>query len=450
MEVIKIDEILNVTQGTLIQGDKNLSINRISTDSRKIEKGDLFIALKGNRFDGHDFIDEVIKKGASGILISKDIVTSYQLPVTSIRVKDTLIALGKIAAYYRQKFNIPISAITGSNGKTTTKEMAWCLLSQKFNTLKCHGSFNNAVGVPLTLLELNNTTQAAVIELGMNQPGEIEYLTNIAKPQIALITNIGESHIGYLKSRENIAKEKLQILQFAKIAILNYDDEYLNKAKFDGKIITFGLHNFADITAQNLYQDIDGIKFNLKIAGKEYNLKIPILGLHNVYNILGAIAIAYALGVNFEEIQEALKKLKTPYGRMELISAKGIKIINDTYNANPTSLKAAIKTLNQIHTHGRKILVMGDMLELGNFSKSFHTAIAKEIIANKIDILFTVGDYASYTLDEACKEGVEVYKCNSNDEIVAKLKKIINKDDIILVKGSRRMKLEEVVEGIIG
>ncbi|MEW6097311.1 MAG: UDP-N-acetylmuramoyl-tripeptide--D-alanyl-D-alanine ligase [bacterium] len=453
MEPIKIDEILQAIEGELLQGDKDKWIAKISTDSRQITQGDLFIALKGDRFDGHDFVEEVIKKEAGALVISKDIqpVTSYQLPITIIKVRDTLIALGKIAAYYRQKFEIPIVAITGSNGKTTTKEMAWQLISQKLNTLKCKGSFNNAIGLPLTLLELKNTTQSAVVEIGMNQVGEIKYLATIAKPTVALITNIGESHIGYLKTKENIANEKAQILDAVKdkgIAILNLDDDYSNRMKFKGRLITYGIRNSADINAQDIHQDINGIKFTLILANNHYKLAIPILGLHNVYNVLGATAIAYALGLNFDEIKDAYKDFKTPYGRMELRSHGKIKIINDAYNANPTSMKAAVQTLNQIHTKGRKILVMGDMLELGELSESFHRAIAKEIVTNGVDVLFTIGENASLTSDEAHKVGLEVYKCDSNEEIVSKLKSMLKAGDSVLVKGSRRMKLEEVVEAL--
>jgi len=451
MEPIKIDEIVQAIQGKLLQGDKDKWISRISTDSRQIRQGDLFIALKGERFDGHDFIEEVIKKEAGALVISKNIplIINYQLPIPIIKVKDTLIALGNIAAYYRQKFNIPIIAITGSNGKTTTKEMAWQLLSQKFNTIKCKGSFNNAIGLPLTLLELKNTTQAAVVEIGMNHVGEIKYLAEIAKPTIALITNVGESHIGYLKTRENIAKEKAQILDAVKdkgIAILNCDDEYLNRMKFKGKLITYGIHNSADINAQDIYQDIDGIRFTLIWANNKHKLTIPILGLHNVYNVLAATAIAYAVGLDFEEIKDAYREFKTPNSRMELSLYGKIKIINDAYNANPTSMKAALQTLNQIHTYGRKILVMGDMLELGDLSESFHRAIVKEIVASGVNILFTIGENASLSSDEAHKVGLEVYKCSSNDEIISKLKSMLKGEDVVLVKGSRKMRLEQVVK----
>lgn len=475
MEIIKISEILQSTEGELICGDKDKWITKISTDSRQIAQGDLFIALKGDRFDGHDFIEEVIKKGAGALIISKNIpsITDYRLSVTVIKVNDTLIALGKIAADYRQKFEIPIIAITGSNGKTTTKEMAWRLLSQKFNTLKSTSSFNNAIGLPLTLLELKNTIQSAVVEIGMNQPGEIKCLTQITKPTVALITNIGESHIGHLKTLENIAREKAQILEAVKdkgIAILNRDDDYSNRIKFKGKLITYGIRNLADINAQDLQQDINGIKFTLKISStlrkpqlvedispnkfghpmnNNYKVTIPILGLHNVYNVLGATAIAYAVGLKFEEIKDAYQDFKTLYGRMELSSYGKIKIINDAYNANPTSMKAALETLNRIHTEGRKILVMGDMLELGNLSDFFHRTIAKEIITNGVNVLFTTGKSAALSADEAHKVGLEVYKCGSNDEIISKLKSILRAKDVVLVKGSRRMKLEEVVEGII-
>lgn len=446
MEPIKVSEILQSTEGELLKGDRDKWVSGISTDSRQINKGDLFIALKGDKFDGHNFIEEVIKKGGCGVIISQEVKSI--LPDITIKVKDTLVALGKLAAYYRQKFKIPIVGITGSNGKTTTKEMTATLLAQKFNVIKSKSSFNNAIGLPLTLLDLKNTTQVAVVEIGMNQQGEIKYLTEIAKPTIAIITNIGEAHIGYLKTRENIAKEKSQILEPAQIAILNRDDDYLNKIKFKGKLITYGIHNSADIRAQDIFQDINGLNLTLNLPDDNYKLTLPILGLHNVYNILAATAAAYALGLNFDEIKDGYQHFKMPYGRMELSSYGKIKIINDTYNANPTSMKAALETLNQIHTTGRKILVMGDMLELGELSESFHLSITKEIVTNGVTLLFTIGEYASLTADEACKAGLEVYKCDSNDEIISKLKSMLKEGDIILVKGSRKMRLEEVVEGI--
>lgn len=446
MEPIKIDEILQTTKGDLVCGNINQWIIKISTDSRQTTEGDLFIAIKGERFDGHNFIDEVIKKGACGIIISQDI--KPDLSVTTIKVKDTLIALGKIAAAYRQKFNIPIIAVTGSNGKTTTKEMIGHLLSQKFNTLRSRSSFNNAIGLPMTLLELNNTTQSAVVEIGMNQIGEIKNLAQIAMPTMAIITNIGESHIGYLKTKENIAREKTQLLEVLPkegIAILNNDDEYLSNIKFNGKLITYGIRRKSDMTAQNLYQDTNGIRFTIN---NTYELKIPILGLQNVYNALGAVVVACELGLNFDQIKDAFLDFKAPYGRMELSSYRDVKIINDAYNANPSSVKVALETLSQIPAKGRKILVMGDMLELGELSERFHRAIAKEIISHGVNILVTIGENAGWTAAESLKQGIEVYRCDSNDEIISKLKGMIKEGDVVLVKGSRRMKLEEVVEGL--
>ncbi|MFH1562403.1 MAG: UDP-N-acetylmuramoyl-tripeptide--D-alanyl-D-alanine ligase [Nitrospirota bacterium] len=462
MEPLRVNEILEATGGELLQGDKDTRICGISTDSRKIARGDLFIALKGDRFDGHNFIDEVINQGASGILISKFEIrnSKFEIPIPIIKVKDTLIALGKIAVDYRQKFRIPIIAITGSNGKTTTKEMAWTLLSKKFNTLKSKGSFNNAIGLPLTLLELNNTTQAAVVEMGMNQVGEIKYLAQIAKPTIGLITNIGESHLGHLNSRANIAGEKAQLLEaVAKngIGILNSDDYYSNRIKFKGKKITFGIRHQADITASDITQDINGIKFKIYKSYKtyrsyrtykSYSVTVPILGLHNVYNVLGATAIALAAGIDWKLIKDAYQELKTPYGRMELHSCGNVKVINDAYNANPTSMKAALETLDQIQTNGRKIFVMGDMLELGDFTKSFHQSVVKKAIETGVNILFTLGEDAGRAAKDAGSQGIKVYQCETNEEIITKLKKILVPQDIILIKGSRRMKLEEVVEGL--
>ncbi|MDI6736256.1 MAG: UDP-N-acetylmuramoyl-tripeptide--D-alanyl-D-alanine ligase [bacterium] len=453
MEPLKIDEILLSTGGELLAGDKAQWICGISTDSRQIAQGQMFIALKGDKFDGHDFIDEVIKKGVSALIISSNFqfpISNFQFPISIIKVKNTLIALGKIAADYRQKFQIPIVAITGSNGKTTTKEMAGTLLSKKFNTLKSKSSFNNAIGLPLTLLELNNTTQAAVVEIGMNHVGEIKYLAQIAKPTIALITNVGESHLEYLNSRANIAKEKAQLLEAMDgIAILNRDDYYSNRIKFKGKKITFGIHHQADITASDITQDINGISFKMNYRTyKTYSVTMPILGLHNVYNVLGATAIACAASVEWELIKDAYQELKTPYGRMGLHSYGDVRIINDAYNANPTSMKAALETLKQIQTRGRKIFVMGDMLELRHFTKSFHQTVVKKAIESGVNILFTIGKESARAAKDAGQQGVTVYQCETNEEIITKLKKILAPQDIILIKGSRRMRLEEVVEGL--
>ncbi len=465
MEPLKIDEILLSTGGELLQGDKDKWICGISTDSRQpIIQGQMFIALKGDKFDGHDFIEEVIKKGVSALIISSNFqfpISNFQSPISIIKVKNTLIALGKIAADYRQKFQIPIVAITGSNGKTTTKEMAAILLAKKFNTLKSRSSFNNAIGLPLTLLELNNTTQAAVVEIGMNQVGEIKYLAQIAKPTIGLITNIGESHLGYLHSRANIAQEKAQLLEAMDgIAILNRDDYYSNRIKFKGQKITFGIRHRADITAEDVTQNANGINFKIYRtyrtyrsyksykSYKSYSVTVPILGLHNVYNVLGATAIACAAGIEWELIKDAYQELKTPYGRMGLHFYGDVRVINDAYNANPTSMKAALETLSQIQTRGRKIFVMGDMLELGDFSKSFHRTVVKKAIETGVNILFTIGKEAARAAKDAGKQGVTVYQCETNEEIITRLKKILAAQDIILIKGSRKMKLEEVVEGL--
>lgn len=430
-------ELLRATGGKLIRGDINKTHKNISINSRTLSPGDVFIAIKGWKFDGHDFIREAIKNGASCIIISRSQILDPRpcLPagrsqhgINIIYVKDTLKALQNIAAYHRNKFNIPIIGITGSSGKTTTKDMLASILSQELKTLKNEQNFNNEVGVPLTLLKLNKSHQVAVIEMAMQGLGELKLLAKIVKPSIVIITNIGEAHLGHLKTKRNIAKAKSEISTYLKkkdMAILPADDRHLNflrkKIPNGAQISLFG------------EKDIEKYKSILKY--------IPLPGQHNVLNALAAIAAAKALRIKDSSIIKGLEKFKPSSKRMDIIKTKNkITIINDTYNANPSSMKAALSTL-AAYPGGRKIAVLGDMLELGQKSKFFHNAIGNYAKEMGIDVLISVGK-----LSRDIKADFH-YKTTA--QAAKKLMAIAKPGDTMLVKGSRGMHMEKIVESYL-
>jgi len=380
----------------------------VSIDTRTIQSGELFIPIKGEKFDGRKFIPLALKKGA-----------------LVLEVKDGLKALHQLAAYHRSKFKIPVIGVTGSVGKTTTKDMIASILSQEFPTLKNEENFNNEIGAPLTLLRLNKKHKAAVIEMAMQRLGEIHLLAEIVRPSIAVVTNIGEAHLEFLKTRKNIATAKAEIFNFLKQenwAVINQDDEYFEhlKSRVGGRgsrVVTFGIIEKATVTPK----DLEGVK-------------LPLPGEHNIYNALAAIAVARILKVKNKSIRQGLEKFYPSSKRMEVINrADGVKIINDTYNASPQSMAAMLKTLASIE--GRKIAVLGDMLELGKAAKSAHRriiALARKLKINKI-----------YTFGRLWPRAAKNKKT-----LIKMLKKIIRPHDIILVKGSRGMKMEEVVEAL--
>ncbi|MCX5750891.1 MAG: UDP-N-acetylmuramoyl-tripeptide--D-alanyl-D-alanine ligase [Candidatus Saganbacteria bacterium] len=426
-----LEEILKATKGTPVHQCTSTPVFKgISTDTRTIRPGDLFIALVGEKFDGHGFVAEAIKKGAAGAIISKsEILNSKQIQnskVQIIKVKYTLKALQQLAKYHRNRFKIPVIGITGSSGKTTTKDMLASILSEAYPTLKNEENFNNEIGVPLTLLKLNKKHKAAVIEMAMQGHGEIAELVNIAHPTIAIVTNIGEAHLLQLKTQKNIAKAKAEILQGAKYAVLNADDEYFNFLKTYGlrvtshrlRIITFRINRKADVSLKNLK-----------------GIKLPVPGKHNIYNALAAIAVAKILGLTKKQIKNGLEKFKPSSKRSQIIDLpNGIRIINDCYNANPSSMKAALELLGE--QRGRKIAVLGEMLELGKAAKPAHNKILALTKKLKIDAVLTFGKgwKSSYPTKE---------------KLTKKLKSMVTAGDTILIKGSRGTKMEEVVDQLI-
>ncbi len=466
MKPIKTEEILKATKGILINGKQDSLINNISTDTRKIVKGALFIPLKGEIYDGHSYIKEAFKAGAGGCLTENEINFNYDdyKYVSIIKVKNTLKALQDIAYYYREKFKIPYIAITGSVGKTTTKDMIAHLLSQKYTILKTPGNYNNEIGLPLTLLGLNQKHQMAVMELGMSGFNEIKKLVKIVKPDIAVITNIGMSHIEKLGSKQNILKAKMEIfegLNKTGLAILNGDDDLLFTLKDDlpFKTIFFGIHNEdVQFRARNILNKGDkGVEFKINIGNKENIIKIPVMGEHNIYNTLAAIIIGLEYGLEMDIITKALSSFQPSEMRLNIIEYNGIRVINDCYNASPSSMEAALKVLSSIKGDKlRKIAILGDMLEIGQWSLESHKKVGKIVMEENIDNLITVGNYAKYIALGAIENGMDKNKvCSFKDteEVIKFLKHFLKYEkgvnDLILIKASRGMKLEKITDYLL-
>ncbi|MEW6616302.1 MAG: UDP-N-acetylmuramoyl-tripeptide--D-alanyl-D-alanine ligase [Thermodesulfobacteriota bacterium] len=450
-------DILKITGGRLIHGSLFASFKNISTDSRTIKPEDLFIALNGEHFDGHNFIPDVCEKGANGAIVKRGFLVEkgWNGEETIIEVDDTLRALGDIAHYWRMKHPIPIVGITGSNGKTTTKEMIGSILGIPFKVLKTEGNFNNLIGLPLTLLRLSGKDEIAVLEMGTNARYEIKRLSEISVPDVAVITNIGQAHLQGLLSVEEVREEKGELFNILKedsFAIINQDDPMVLKLAAECKCrkIGFSVIKDANLIARDLsISDSGKVSFRLAVEDKDTIINLPLYGVFNVYNALAAAGVAQALGVGLEIIKEGLERFKPLPGRMEIMELDGYTIINDTYNANPNSMAQALKTLTGFKRTGRTIAVLGDMLELGEFTESAHIQIGNMVSELGIDYLFTLGK-DSVNIALAASEGgmneKNIYVEKEHQDITAKLRTIITKGDCILVKGSRSMKMELIVK----
>lgn len=465
MENCKIRELIKTVSGKIIQGDQDCLVSRISIDSRTLIPGDLFFAIIGPSFDGHDFVIEAFKKGAVGVVVCKGASTLLQNEQIDkdkiiLEVKDTLSALQDWSKHYKDKFKTFNICITGSNGKTTTKEIIAHILSQEFPLLKTSGNYNNEIGIPLTLLGLNKSHKLLVAEMGMRGLGEIKTLTNFIPPDFAVITNIGEAHIGLLGSRDNIFKAKSELLQSLNKdgkAIINRDDPYFFKMLEivkDKKVYTFGIENRSDIMARNIRMVSDkGIRFTLEVQNdKSREIYFPLLGRYNIYNALAAVAVAFALGIELDLIERGLSSFKPLDLHMQLSNFyNDIKILNDSYNASPLSVKSALETLAEVAQNNRKIAILGDMLELGERTDFYHREIGKEVAKLSIDILITVGQGGKIIAQSSKEEGMaeeRVFSFEKNEKInlTKKLLNLIKPGNFVLLKGSREMKMEEILE----
>jgi UDP-N-acetylmuramoyl-tripeptide--D-alanyl-D-alanine ligase len=465
LENCKIRELIKAVSGKIIQGNQDCLLSRISIDSRTLIPGDLFFAIIGPSFDGHDFIIEAFNKGAMGAVACKSVSSLLQNEEIDknrviVEVKDTLSALQNWSKHYKDKFKTFNICVTGSNGKTTTKEIIAHILSQEFPLLKTSGNYNNEIGIPLTLLRLKKSHKLLVAEMGMRGLGEIKTLTNFIPPDLAVITNIGEAHIGLLGSKDNIFKAKSELLQSLDkdgIAIINKDDSYFFKMLEivkDKKVYTFGIENESDIMACNIRMVSDkGIRFTLEVQNnKSREIYFPLLGRHNIYNALAAIAVAFALGIELDLIERGLSSFKPLDLHMQLSNFyNGIKILNDSYNASPLSVKNALETLAEVARNNRKIAILGDMLELGEKTDFYHREIGKELVKLSIDTLITVGQGGKIIAQSSKEEGmaeerVFSFEKNKKLNLAKKLLNLIKPGNFVLLKGSREMKMEEILE----
>ncbi len=423
-----------------------IEISEISTDSRNVKDGELFVALKGENFDGHKFVLQSLDKGAAACISEIDIKSDKPIIV----VKNTSEALKDLAEYYMQKFNIPVVAVTGSVGKTTTKEMISSVLSQKYNVLKTEGNLNNEIGLPKMVFKLTPEHECAVLEMGMNHFGEIRALSKVARPSICVITNIGVAHIENLGSRAGILKAKTEIFEFMAeggTAILNGEDDILKN--FDRRpknSIYFGFDDACELYVEGIRQHEDGVDAMVHCGDNCFEIEIPSPGNHMVLNSLAAIAVGFKLGLNVTQIQEGIKAFVPTKNRMNIFTtANGIKVIDDCYNANPDSMMAAINVLKQ--QSGLKACILGDMLELGQFSKEMHTKIGRYAAESGIPIIIGYGEKSKSYIQAAKELGVqEVYHFIDKEKMHRELPTILKKKPTVLVKGSRSMRLEETVE----
>lgn len=450
---MELSFLLKATKGKLVSGEDAGSVKGVSTDSRTISPGDVFFALRGENFDGHKFIEEAFQKGASAAVVERvpeNLIKSARL----VQVGSTLGALGDLAMNWRSSLSdIELAAITGSNGKTTTKEMTWSIVSQNYRTLKNTGNFNNLIGLPLTLLELDDSYEMAVVELGMNEFGEIRRLSQIARPDVGAITNIGRAHLEKLGGIEGVAKAKAEIVEgFGKnsVFVVNADDDRVQHIadEADCRKITYGIESKGSfITGDSIEEKgFTGIKFYMSIAGEGFPVTLHTIGVHNVMNALCAAGIAYGLGCMADEIREGLEKFRPVQQRLEVSDVpQGFKVINDAYNANPDSMRKAIDELMRLKGGGRAVAVVGDMLELGEAALSEHKGIGEYLSSAGVDYVITYGNFGAAVLD-SLSNGTEGVHAATHEEAASALTSYACEGDLVLVKGSRGMRMEEVIK----
>lgn len=507
---MKLKEFINQIDGKLLAGSEETEFGNVCTDSRKVQSGDTYIAIKGEVYDANDFATDAIKNGANLCIISEEkndvVQEANKKGATLVLVKDTLEALQQIAKYKRELCKISTVAVTGSVGKTSTKDIIASCLSAKYNVLKTQGNMNNFIGVPLTILSLKDE-DAMVVEMGMNHFGELSRLTNIAEPTISVITNIGTAHIGNLGSRENILKAKLEILEGMqeKVLVINNDNDLLhdyylkNQNNENIKIFTYGINNKSDIMAKDITLNEDCSKFTCEISTEflkekcqnyyvsdkensdfsnskskeeknnniengsneirntnelesEFKIEVPVGGIHFVYNALCSILVGKLLNLSNTEVTDGIKSFKPTKNRMDITKLKnGVTIINDSYNASVDSMNMLLKYLKDYNAK-RKIAVLGDMLELGRFSEELHRKVGAEVQKDKTDFLIVQGENSKFIADEAIKNGMKkenVFSFNTRDEIYNFIKENWKEGDCILFKASNGMKFFEIADRLI-
>ncbi|MCG6878800.1 MAG: UDP-N-acetylmuramoyl-tripeptide--D-alanyl-D-alanine ligase [Deltaproteobacteria bacterium] len=454
-------EIVKAVQGNLVHGNPRVCFAAFNSDSRGVHPGDLFWALKGERFDGHDFVSQAIRQGASGVVVQKGYTISVEdrPEIAVIAVDNTLRALGDLAAWWRRQHTVKLAAITGSSGKTTAKEMTATILEMGNKTLKNPGNHNNLIGLPVTLLKLDESHKRAVIEMGMNHKGEIARLTQIADPDTAAILNVGMAHLEGLGDIDGVAEAKTELIAQsspdAKI-ILNGDDAVLMRhaSQFDREFVTFGMKKGNDIRAVHIETvALNGIRFDLSCGDDTWPIQLPTSGIHNVKNALAAAAIALCLNEPAENIVKGLRTFKGVKGRFQCIPLEGdVLLIDDTYNANPFALEATLlSALKMVNKDGRLIVGLGDMLELGEAAVSAHQEAGSRIAKSGASWLFFMGTHGENVKKGAISAGMpsnQVIISETHDELTTNIIQKTRSNDVIFLKGSRKMQFEKVSDGL--
>lgn len=442
------NEMLNAIYGEVIIKSEDVSFNKLCIDTRKIEKNNVFLAIKGANFNGNDFALKALEAGASIVIIDevKFNLNEIENKGTIVKVKNTREALLNLAKFYRKKLGLKVVGVTGSTGKTSTKDLIAALLSHKYKVFKTKGNFNNDIGLPLMILELTSKDDVAVLEMGMSSLGEIELLADVARPDIAVITNIGLSHIENLKTQENILKAKMEISTFfnkENTLIINAEDKLLKNVYSNRfKVKKIGYNHEYDVYASNIILKEEETEFLAHAFGEEAVFNLPMAGKHNVLNTMLAIEVANCLNVSFEEMIKGLENLEATSMRLQVIKKEGLIIINDCYNASPDSMKSSLDVLSAYKDH-RKVAILGDMYELGEESEKAHFEVG-EYAKDKLDILIVIGRYIKNFKDGFNNDNIIMYK--TKEECIKELKNIVKLNDVVLIKASRGVKLEDVVK----
>ncbi len=448
MQVLSIDDILNATEGELISGNPDELIKEITTDSRKSGEGVLFVPLMGEKVDGHSFIDSALERGAISL-------SQYDKDYkgTVIKVRDTKKALGDIARYYKLKYPVRTVGITGSVGKTTTKDMIYAVMNEEFCSHKTPNNYNNDIGVPLTIFGIEEEHSAAVIEMGMNHFGEISYLTSIVKPECAVITNVGMSHIENLGSREGIFRAKMEITEGftkANTLIVNGDNEYLRKIEdTEYKVIKFGMNRANDVYAKDIVNNgLLGVEFTAVYDGGEIHIEVSQPGVHNVYNALSAVCVGLALEIEPEKIAMGLRNCQYTASRLEIIRCGDIEIINDCYNSSPDSVRAAFKVMAETNKES-KVAILGDNLEMGDFAIKAHYELGKDAVDSGITMLITAGEFAEEIARGARDNGLgAVVSYKTTDELCQRVTELVPKNSCVLIKASHGMNFYKITDAL--
>jgi UDP-N-acetylmuramoyl-tripeptide--D-alanyl-D-alanine ligase len=454
VETRSLKFVATATGGELRAGSPDAAVENICTDSKQAKTGDLFVAIKGEKFDGHDYVNEVAAKRVAAVLVDRKKAPKPLPACPVLLVDDTRAALGKIAAAYRAEFSLPVFAVAGSNGKTTTKELIAAVLKQKFATLWSEASFNNDIGVPATLMRLNRTHQAAVVEAGTNHPGELAPLVRMIQPKYGIITNIGREHLEFFGDLAGVTKEEgslAELLPADGTLFLNGDSEWSDKIAIctQAQVVRVGVGEKNDWRARNIRLDKNGVTFQVQAPTAEYSgeYRINLLGRHQVTNSLFAIAAGAAVGVTCAEITRGLAECEPPKMRMQFWEANGVRVLDDAYNANADSMRAALETLCDLPLQGRRVAILGDMGELGAQSGAAHSEVGRYAAELKIGQLFTVGTMAATTAKAAREAGLtRVMEFADVEAAMRAVKNFLKPGDVVLLKASRSSRLERIAE----